>query len=72
MLLVAYFLNLYNRIPKEGVLYLLLNVFGAGLACAASVMLDYLPFVILEGCWTLVSLVSLVRLIGQKGSAGWP
>jgi len=69
MLLVAFFLNLYNRIPKEGVLYLLLNVFGAGLACAASVMLDYLPFVILEGCWTLVSLVSLVRFMKRSDAA---
>ncbi len=68
MLLVAFFLNLYSKIPKEGYSYLLLNVFGAGLACAASVMLDYLPFVILEGCWTFVSLVSLVRFISQNRS----
>jgi hypothetical protein len=63
MLLVAFFLNLYNSIPKESYPYLLLNVFGAALACAASLMLNYLPFVILEGCWTLVSLVSLVRFM---------
>lgn len=66
MLLVAFFLNLYNRIPKEGYAYLLLNVFGAALACAASLMLHYLPFVILEGCWTLVSLVSLIRFMSQS------
>jgi hypothetical protein len=63
MLLVAFFLNLYNKIAKESYAYLLLNVFGAALACAASLMLNYLPFVILEGCWTLVSLASLIRFM---------
>lgn len=63
MLLVAFFLNLYNRILKESYAYLLLNVLGAAMACAASIMLNYLPFVILEGCWTLVSMVSLIRFM---------
>jgi hypothetical protein len=66
MLLVAFFLNLYNRVQKDSLSYLLLNVFGAGLACAASLMLNYVPFVILEGCWTLVSLVSLARYMNQS------
>jgi hypothetical protein len=65
MLLIAFFLNIYNRVQKDSYSYLLLNVFGAGLACAASLMLNYTPFVILEGCWTLVSLVSLVRFMNQ-------
>ena len=66
MLLVAFFLNLNNTIRKESYLYLLLNVAGAGIACLASVMLSYWPFIILEGCWTLVSLVSLLKFIGSK------
>ena len=60
LLLVAFFLNLTGKIGKESLAYLLLNVVGAGIACLASVMLRYLPFIILEGCWTLVSAVGLV------------
>ncbi len=55
ILLLAYFLNLKDLIKKESMLYLVLNVVGAGIACLASVLLRYLPFVILEGAWTLVS-----------------
>jgi hypothetical protein len=60
ILLIAYFLNLRNFIKKDSLAYLLLNLIGAGLACFASVLLKYLPFIILEGCWTIVSLIGLV------------
>lgn len=59
MLLGAYFLQLFGWIPK-GRLYILLNIMGAGLSCYASVLIRYWPFVVLEGCWVLVSLLGLV------------
>jgi hypothetical protein len=59
LLLVAYLLNLRSIITRESLTYLLLNVIGAGLACTASILLAYWPFIILEGCWTAVSLVAL-------------
>ena len=63
LLLVAFFLNLLGMVQKDSLVYLLLNLAGAALACLASVMLDYLPFVILEGCWTLVSAYGLVKYL---------
>jgi hypothetical protein len=66
LLLVAFFLNLVGRIPKEGIAYLLLNVVGAGLACTASVLLRYWPFIILEGCWTLVSAIGLIAALKRR------
>ncbi|HEY4109545.1 CBU_0592 family membrane protein [Puia sp.] len=66
LLLIAFFLNLIGRMSKEGGAYLLLNMIGAGLACGASVMLRYWPFIILEGCWTLVSAVGLVRSLVSR------
>lgn len=66
LLLVAFFLNLVGRVPKEGIAYLLLNVVGAGLACTASVLLRYLPFIILEGCWTLVSAIGLIAALKRR------
>ncbi len=62
LILLAYFLNIFNRLDKEGYAYILMNIGGAGLACLASVLLKYLPFIILEAAWTLVSLVALIRL----------
>ena len=66
LLLVAFFLNLTGRIGKESFAYLFLNVIGAGIACLASVMLRYLPFIILEGCLTLVSAVGLVAYLMKR------
>lgn len=62
ILLVAYFLHLNDFIAKNGPLYMTLNFFGAALACLASVRLKYVPFVILEGAWSCVSLYSIMRL----------
>jgi hypothetical protein len=63
VLLVAFFLNLTDKIKKESLIYLFLNFIGAGIACFASVLLDYLPFIILEGCWTLVSAYGLINYL---------
>ncbi|MFA5299681.1 MAG: hypothetical protein WC389_15970 [Lutibacter sp.] len=62
LLLLAFFLNLKDKIKTDSLPYLLLNFLGAGIACLASVLLNYMPFVILEGCWALVSAVGLVKL----------
>jgi len=66
ILLVAYFLNLKKIITTDSLSYLLLNVTGAGIACLASVFLKYLPFIILEGCWTLVSGIGLINYLKKK------
>jgi len=59
LLLAAFLLNLIGKLKKESFSYLIMNILGAGTACFASILLKYLPFVILEGCWMLVSLISL-------------
>jgi hypothetical protein len=61
LLLVAFFLNLMDRLDNDSRLYIWLNILGAGIACYASIRLHYLPFIILEGMWTLVSLLSLLK-----------
>ena len=61
ILLVAFFLNLIGWLDKNGWPYLTMNVVGAGIACIASVLLLYWPFIVLEGCWTLVSAIGLFR-----------
>ncbi|MHB1148644.1 MAG: CBU_0592 family membrane protein [Lutibacter sp.] len=66
LLLLAFFLNLMDKIKTDSLTYLLLNFLGAGIACLASVLLNYMPFVILEGCWALVSAVGLVKLVTKN------
>ena len=66
LILLAYFANIFSFIPKDGKLFFLLNILGAALACYASYIINYWPFVILEGTWVLVSLAGFIRLINKK------
>jgi hypothetical protein len=43
-----------------------MNVIGAALACYASFLIDYWPFVILEGTWVLVSIYGLMKAMKIK------
>jgi hypothetical protein len=60
ILLLAFVLNLLNKISRDNIIYILMNVFGGSLACFASYLIHYIPFIILEAVWTVVSLVALI------------
>ena len=69
MLLVGFFLNLFGLMRRSSLKYVLLNLFGGGLACTASILIEFFPFVILEGTWTVVTLVGLGRLLRARSQA---
>ena len=66
IILVAYYLNTAGLIIKNGKLFYVMNVLGAAVACYASWLIDYWPFIILEGMWTLVSIYGLMRTMKIK------
>jgi uncharacterized protein with PQ loop repeat len=61
LILLAYFLNVIKKIKTDDLAFISLNLVGASLACAASFLLRYWPFIILEACWSLISLYSLIK-----------
>ena len=61
LILIAYFLNTEKLLPKDEKLFFVLNIIGASLACYASLLINYWPFVILEGTWLFVSLIGLLK-----------
>lgn len=65
ILLIAYLLNLVHKIKNNSLTYLLLNFTGAATACLASVLLKYWPFIILEGCWTIVSAAGIFTYLNK-------
>jgi hypothetical protein len=69
ILLLAFLLNLLGKISQTSFTYIGLNFLGASLACLASVLIHYLPFILLEGSWAIVSLVSFIGIIRRKGSS---
>ncbi|HUS03305.1 MAG TPA: hypothetical protein VMY77_16310 [Chitinophagaceae bacterium] len=66
ILLLAFVLNLLNKISRESISYILMNVIGAGLACYASYLINYIPFIILEAVWTSVSVIALLNYYKKK------
>jgi len=61
LILMAYFLETAKFIPNNGKLYYVMNTIGAALACYASLLINYAPFAILEGAWTIVSIYGLIK-----------
>jgi len=66
IILLAYFLNTSGMIIRNGKLFYVMNIIGAALAFYASILIDYWPFVILEGSWTLVSIYGLMKTMKIK------
>ena len=62
ILLIAFLLNLYKKLPAESKIYALLNFIGAGTCGFASYMISFYPFVILESIWAFVALISLFKV----------
>jgi hypothetical protein len=60
-ILLAYILNVIGKIKSTDLSFILLNFIGASMACVASILMEYIPFIILEGVWALVSLISLIK-----------
>lgn len=58
-ILLAYFLNITGRLSSRHYSFILLNLIGAAMACLASILINYLPFIVLEGIWALVSVYAL-------------
>ncbi len=62
ILLIAFLLNLYKRLPADSKTYSLLNFIGAGMCGFASYMIKFYPFVLLESIWAFVALISLFKV----------
>lgn len=65
LILLAFFLNTFKYISDKSKFYFVLNIVGGAFACYGSVLLNSLPFIILEGTWSLVALIGLIRILKQ-------
>ena len=66
LILLAFFLNTFKYLPENSKLFFVLNIVGGAFACYGSVLLNSLPFIILEGTWSLVALVGLIKVFSKK------
>jgi hypothetical protein len=69
LILAAFIASLFGRAKTDGYPYLIVNAVGSGvLACTAIVNLEW-GFILLEGVWSLVSIVSIVRKARGRSAA---
>lgn len=66
LILIAYFLSTEKLIRQDGKPFYVMNIIGAAMACYASYLISYWPFVILEGTWVMVSLYGLMKAMKIK------
>lgn len=66
LLLLAFFLQIFKFIQTESAIYGWLNLFGATIAGYASWLIPFLPFVVLEGVWSLVAIYGLIKIYSRK------
>ena len=68
MILVGFSLNLFGLMQRRSYKYVVLNLVGGALACTASILIEFFPFIILEGTWTVVAVVGLVNLLRSRNA----
>ena len=61
LLLAAFLANVGGWLRVDSRAYQSLNLAGAGLACVASYLIEFWPFVVLEAVWALVAALALIR-----------
>ena len=47
-------------------LYIIMNIFGAGLAGYFAILIGFIPFVVLEGAWVIVAIIGLIKIFKKK------
>jgi hypothetical protein len=68
LLLAAFVLNLLKLLRADRAAYSALNLVGAALACYSSYLIDFMPFVVLEGVWTAAAAFALGRAVFSPAS----
>lgn len=61
LILLAFFLNTFKYLKEKSKIYFILNIVGGAFACYGSILLNSIPFIILEGTWSLVAVVGLIK-----------
>ncbi|MEV4629178.1 hypothetical protein AB0J90_23240 [Micromonospora sp. NPDC049523] len=63
LILAAFAANQLRRMDPHSVRYLVLNVLGAGILAVIAATERSWGFLLLEGTWTIVSVISLTRTL---------
>lgn len=63
LMLVVFLLNIADELSNDSPFYIIMNLIGAGCACFASILIKYIPFIILEGTWCAISIWAFIYFV---------
>jgi hypothetical protein len=66
ILLIAFLLQILKVISVESSWYSLMNLVGAALAGISAWIISFMPFVVLESVWVVVSVFNLIKNLKLK------
>jgi hypothetical protein len=66
LLLLAFFLTLFGIIKAVSKTYALMNIVGSALSGVASILINYIPFIILEFSWCAVAVAGFIKILFDK------
>lgn len=66
LILIAFLLNQTNKLSNQNVIYDLINFVGSGLMVVYAILLNSLPFLILNIVWAGFSLKDVVKYLMRK------
>ena len=61
LVLLAYFFNIMKMVPANGKLFFVLNVAGGALSCYAAVLINFMPFVVLNSIIIACAKISFAK-----------
>ena len=61
LILIAYFCSTFNWMSAHSRIFFLQNITGSAMTCYSSYLIAYWPFFVLEGTWTLVSIIGFAK-----------
>lgn len=61
LILLAFFLLTFKLVKEHSPFYFVLNIIGGSFALYGSILIHSMPFAILEGTWTLVAIIGLLK-----------
>ncbi|BCJ34894.1 hypothetical protein Athai_23970 [Actinocatenispora thailandica] len=65
LVLAGFFASQLGAVDGRSLAYLIVNTLGSGVLAVLALLGREWGFLLLEGAWCLVALVSLVRVLGQ-------
>lgn len=66
LLLIAFLLNIRHLLNTDSRWYIVLNILGAALCGYSAYLINFYPFVVLEGVWVIAAFSSLFRRVPRE------